>query len=93
MIGGSKNELSVRTYRALGATIKALIPGGPLEGLDAAEQVAHRGAHLRAGVVLFDRQPEVAQVARDCVGDGTFLAGRAGQRGKLQEQVDNFGGH
>jgi TRAP-type C4-dicarboxylate transport system substrate-binding protein len=38
VIGGSKNELSVRTYRALGATIKALIPGGPLEGLDAAEQ-------------------------------------------------------
>jgi TRAP-type C4-dicarboxylate transport system substrate-binding protein len=38
VIGGSKNELSVRTYRALGATIKALIPGGSLEGLDAAEQ-------------------------------------------------------
>jgi TRAP-type C4-dicarboxylate transport system substrate-binding protein len=37
VIGGSKNELSVRTYRALGATLEALPSGGSLEGLDATE--------------------------------------------------------
>jgi hypothetical protein len=43
VIGGAENELSVRTYQALGATLEALPAGGPLEGLDATEQ------HLGAG--------------------------------------------
>jgi TRAP-type C4-dicarboxylate transport system substrate-binding protein len=38
VIGGAENELSVRTYQALGATLEALPAGGPLEGLDATEQ-------------------------------------------------------
>ena len=38
VIGGSKNELADRTYRALGATLEPLIPGGSLEDLDGAEQ-------------------------------------------------------
>jgi len=42
VIGGAENELSVRTYEALGATLEALPAGGPLEGLDATEQ--HLGA-------------------------------------------------
>jgi TRAP-type C4-dicarboxylate transport system substrate-binding protein len=43
VIGGAKNELSVRTFQALGATLEALPVGGSLEGLDATE------AHL-AGI-------------------------------------------
>jgi TRAP-type C4-dicarboxylate transport system substrate-binding protein len=42
VIGGAKNELSVRTFQALGATLEALPAGGSLEGLDATE--AHLGA-------------------------------------------------
>jgi TRAP-type C4-dicarboxylate transport system substrate-binding protein len=42
VIGGAENELSARTYQALGATLEALPAGGPLEGLDATEQ--HLGA-------------------------------------------------
>ena len=42
VIGGAENELSVRTYQALGATLEALPAGGALEGLDATEQ--HLGA-------------------------------------------------
>ena len=42
VIGGAKNELSVRTFQALGATLEALPAGGSLEGLDATEQ--HLGA-------------------------------------------------
>ena len=38
VIGGAKNELSVRTFEALGATLEALPAGGSLEGLDATEQ-------------------------------------------------------
>jgi TRAP-type C4-dicarboxylate transport system substrate-binding protein len=38
VIGGSKNELSARTFQMLGATIEALPAGGSLEGLDATEQ-------------------------------------------------------
>ena len=38
VIGGAKNELADRTYRALGATLEALPAGGSLEGLDAAEE-------------------------------------------------------
>jgi TRAP-type C4-dicarboxylate transport system substrate-binding protein len=38
VIGGAENELSVRTFRALGATLEALPAGGSLEGLDATEQ-------------------------------------------------------
>jgi TRAP-type transport system periplasmic protein len=42
VIGGAENELSVRTFEALGATLEALPAGGSLEGLDATEQ--HLGA-------------------------------------------------
>jgi TRAP-type C4-dicarboxylate transport system substrate-binding protein len=42
VIGGAENELSVRTFQALGATLEALPAGGSLEGLDATEQ--HLGA-------------------------------------------------
>jgi TRAP-type C4-dicarboxylate transport system substrate-binding protein len=42
VIGGAKNDLSVRTFQALGATLGALPAGGSLEGLDATEQ--HLGA-------------------------------------------------
>jgi TRAP-type C4-dicarboxylate transport system substrate-binding protein len=42
VIGGAENELSVRTFQALGATIEALPAGSSLEGLDATEQ--HLGA-------------------------------------------------
>jgi TRAP-type C4-dicarboxylate transport system substrate-binding protein len=38
VIGGAENELSVRTFQALGATIEALPAGGSLKGLDATEQ-------------------------------------------------------
>lgn len=38
VIGGAENELSVRTFEALGATLEALPAGGSLEGLDATEQ-------------------------------------------------------
>jgi TRAP-type C4-dicarboxylate transport system substrate-binding protein len=38
VIGGAKNELSVRTFQALGAALEALPAGGSLEGLDATEQ-------------------------------------------------------
>jgi TRAP-type C4-dicarboxylate transport system substrate-binding protein len=38
VIGGAKNKLADRTYRALGAKLKALPAGGSLEGLDAAEE-------------------------------------------------------
>jgi TRAP-type C4-dicarboxylate transport system substrate-binding protein len=38
IIGGAENELSVRTFQALGATLEALPAGGSLEGLDATEQ-------------------------------------------------------
>jgi TRAP-type transport system periplasmic protein len=38
VIGGAENELSVRTFQALGATLEALPAGGSLEGLDATEQ-------------------------------------------------------
>jgi TRAP-type transport system periplasmic protein len=38
VIGGMENELSVRTFQALGAALEPLIPGGSLEGLDAAAQ-------------------------------------------------------
>jgi TRAP-type C4-dicarboxylate transport system substrate-binding protein len=38
VIGGAENELSVRTFQALGATLEALPAGGSLEGLDAAAQ-------------------------------------------------------
>ncbi len=38
VIGGAENELSVRTFRALGATLEALPVGGSLEGLDGTEQ-------------------------------------------------------
>jgi TRAP-type C4-dicarboxylate transport system substrate-binding protein len=38
VIGGLENELSVRTFQALGATLEALPAGGSLEGLDAAAQ-------------------------------------------------------
>jgi TRAP-type C4-dicarboxylate transport system substrate-binding protein len=37
VIGGAKNELAGRTFRALGATLEALPVGGSLEGLDATE--------------------------------------------------------
>jgi TRAP-type transport system periplasmic protein len=42
VVGGAENELSVRTFQALGATLEALPAGGSLEGLDATEQ--HLGA-------------------------------------------------
>jgi TRAP-type transport system periplasmic protein len=42
VIGGAENELSVRTFQALGATLEALPAGVSLEGLDATEQ--HLGA-------------------------------------------------
>jgi TRAP-type transport system periplasmic protein len=42
VIGGAENELSVRTFQALGARLEALPAGGSLEGLDATEQ--HLGA-------------------------------------------------
>jgi TRAP-type C4-dicarboxylate transport system substrate-binding protein len=42
VIGGAENELSVRTFQALGARLDALPSGGSLEGLDAAEE--HLGA-------------------------------------------------
>jgi len=38
VIGGAENELSVRTFQALGATLEALPAGGSLDGLDATEQ-------------------------------------------------------
>ena len=38
VIGGAKNELSVRTFQALGAALEGLPAGGSLEGLDATEQ-------------------------------------------------------
>jgi len=38
VIGGAENELSVRTFRALGATLEALPVGGSLKGLDGTEQ-------------------------------------------------------
>jgi TRAP-type C4-dicarboxylate transport system substrate-binding protein len=38
VIGGAENELSVRTFQALGATLEALPAGGSLKGLDATEQ-------------------------------------------------------
>jgi TRAP-type C4-dicarboxylate transport system substrate-binding protein len=37
VIGGAKNELAGRTFRALGATLEALPVGGSLEGLDGTE--------------------------------------------------------
>jgi TRAP-type C4-dicarboxylate transport system substrate-binding protein len=42
VIGGAENELSVRTFQALGASLEALPAGGSLAGLDATEQ--HLGA-------------------------------------------------
>lgn len=42
VVGGAENELSIRTFRALGATLEALPAGSSLEGLDATEQ--HLGA-------------------------------------------------
>ncbi len=38
VIGGAENELSVRTFQALGATLEPLPAGGSLDGLDATEQ-------------------------------------------------------
>ena len=45
--------------------------------LDAAVQVPHVRADRRAGVVFLDGQAEVAQVARDRVGNRALLTGRA----------------
>jgi TRAP-type C4-dicarboxylate transport system substrate-binding protein len=38
VIGGAENELAVRTFEALGATLEALPAGGSLKGIDATEQ-------------------------------------------------------
>src|SRR5215212_6208728 len=62
-------------------------------GLDAAVQVAHVRPDRRAGVVLVDAQPEVTEVARDRVGNGTLLAGRAAQGRQLGEEVDDLRWH
>ena len=53
VIGGAENELSVRTFQALGATLEALPAGAPLDGLDATEQ------HL--GAIWGNRYDEVAK--------------------------------
>src|SRR5215210_7747961 len=62
-------------------------------GLDAAVQVAHVRPDRRARVVLVDGQPEVTEVARDRVGNGTLLAGRAAQRRQLGEEIDDLRWH
>jgi TRAP-type C4-dicarboxylate transport system substrate-binding protein len=53
VIGGAENELSVRTFQALGARLEALPAGAPLDGLDATEQ------HL--GAMWGNRYDEVAK--------------------------------
>src|SRR5712691_12525335 len=49
--------------------------------LETAVEVPHRRADLRAGLVLVDLEPEVAQIADDDVRHGTLLAGWTRQRG------------
>jgi hypothetical protein len=55
----------------------------------ATEQVADRRIDLRAGVVLPDLEPERPQLGDHAVGDRTFLAGRARDRGELEEEVEH----
>jgi hypothetical protein len=86
-----------RLDRALGrhrVEVRAEEDRRPAVGrLQPAIDVAHVRAHLCARVVLVDREPEVAQVADDDVGDLALLAGRARQCGELGEEVDDLGGH
>ena len=60
--------------------------------LEAAEDVAHRRADLRPGVVLVDGRAEIAQVAGDDVGDRALLARRARDRRELGEEVEDLRG-
>jgi hypothetical protein len=63
---------------------------GPASTREAAEQVAGVGADSRAGVVLGDLEPEVAQIARDAVGDGALAARWAGDPGELEEELERL---
>ena len=69
----------------------------PSEGgharFDAAVDVPDRGPDLAPGVVLVRRHPEGAQVGEDAVGHGALLAGRARQRGQLEEERQDVVGH
>jgi hypothetical protein len=58
-------------------------------GRDAAQEIPGRAADPRAGVVLVDGESEVAQVARDEVGDRPLGARRARDRGQLDEQSED----
>jgi len=42
-------------------------------------------------VVLVRLEAEIAQVARDGIGDGALLAGRARDRRELEKEVDQLG--
>ena len=55
----------------------------------AAEQVPDRRVDLRAGVVLLDLEAERPQLGDDAVGDRALLSRRAGDRSKLEEEVEH----
>ena len=61
--------------------------------LERDEDVPHRRADGRPGVVLVGGEPEVADVAEHEVGDGALLARRAGDGGELEEEVEGLRGH
>ena len=57
--------------------------------LEPAEDVPHRRADLRAGVVLVGFEPEGREILEHAVGDGPLLAWRARKRRQLDEQREN----
>ena len=56
----------------------------------AAEEVAAVGADERPGAVLDDLDAKVAEEARSVLARGTLLPARAGDRGELEEEVDDL---
>ena len=81
---GRRHRVQVRTEEerlALGAR------------LDPGVEIPDLRARLRAGVVLVDLEAAVAEIRGDHVCDGALLAGRARERGELQEEREDVGGH
>ena len=55
----------------------------------AAEDVPHRRADRRAGLVLVPLEPDVAELREHAVGDGPLLARRARDRAELEEEAED----